>query len=388
MKNVNKKFDDFQALKNLSIHVNTGSIYGLVGTNGSGKTTIIKHLTGILKQDSGEILFDGEPVYENVKLKEKIGFVPDDLSYFSPYTLKDAARYYKSMYPQWDQQRYDEMIDAFDLHSKKKMNSFSKGMQKQAAFILTMSIHPKYLILDEPIDGLDPIIRKLVWKYIVEDVSDGMTVLVSSHNLREMEGICDSIGILDHGEMKIERDLDELKSDINKIQVAFAENLSDWRTEGIPGSDSGADISDTGEGEDTGRAGVMSGAGAEAGAKESGGKTKTEQSGAKTDADADRAGEAAGVKQGAKNSEKENGAAGSDCGTDAGAADTYAGLNVVHRESRGKVDLLIIRNDSETIRKALEPYHPILFDVLPLTLEEIFIYELGGENYAVKDIIL
>lgn len=296
VKNVNKHFDDFHALKDLSINVETGSIYGLVGTNGSGKTTIIKHLTGVLKQDSGEILYDGEPVYENAELKAKIGFVPDDLSYFAPYTLKEAARFYKSLYPVWDAERYDEMIRAFDLRSKKKMNSFSKGMQKQAAFILTMCTHPKYLILDEPIDGLDPIIRKLVWKYIIEDVSEGMTVLVSSHNLREMEGICDSIGILDRGEMKIERDLDELKSDINKIQVAFSDD------------------------------------------------TNTEK--------------------------------------------CYEGLNIVHRETRGKVELLIIRNDSEQIRKALAQYHPILFDVLPLTLEEIFIYELGGEHYEVKDILL
>ena len=296
VKNVNKHFDDFHALKDLSINVETGSIYGLVGTNGSGKTTIIKHLTGVLKQDSGEILYDGEPVYENAELKAKIGFVPDDLSYFAPYTLKEAARFYKSLYPVWDAERYDEMIRAFDLRSKKKMNSFSKGMQKQAAFILTMCTHPKYLILDEPIDGLDPIIRKLVWKYIIEDVSEGMTVLVSSHNLREMEGICDSIGILDRGEMKIERDLDELKSDINKIQVAFSDDTDPEKH--------------------------------------------------------------------------------------------YEGLNIVHRETRGKVELLIIRNDSEQIRKALAQYHPILFDVLPLTLEEIFIYELGGEQYEVKDILL
>ena len=296
VKNVNKHFDDFHALKDLSINVNTGSIYGLVGTNGSGKTTIIKHLTGILRQDSGEILFDGEPVYENPALKAQIGFVPDDLSYFAPYTMKDAVKYYQSLYPVWDQERYDEMRKAFDLGSGKKMNSFSKGMQKQAAFILTMCTRPKYLILDEPIDGLDPIIRKLVWKYIIDDVSEGMTVLISPHNLREMEGICDSIGILDKGRMHIERDLDELKSDINKIQVAFNDK-----------------------------------------------------------ADAEKG---------------------------------YAGLNIVHRESRGKVDLLIIRNDSEQIRRALEPYRPILFDVLPLTLEEIFIYELGGEHYEIKDIIL
>jgi ABC-2 type transport system ATP-binding protein len=169
-------------------------------------------------------------------------------------------------------------------------------MQKQAAFILTMCTHPSYLILDEPIDGLDPIIRRLVWKYIIEDVSEsGMTVLISSHNLREMEGICDCIGILDRGEMKIERDLDELKSDIHKVQVAYSE--------------------------------------------------------------------------------------------DGDHADKFEGLNILHREQRGSVDLLIVRNEKDFVRRTLDAGRPLIFDMLPLTLEEIFIYELGGENYEIKDII-
>ena len=202
-KNIVKEFDGQIVLKGVNLDIYENEFVTLLGPSGCGKTTIIKHLTGILRQDSGEILFDGEPVYENPALKAQIGFVPDDLSYFAPYTMKDAVKYYQSLYPVWDQERYDEMRKAFDLGSGKKMNSFSKGMQKQAAFILTMCTRPKYLILDEPIDGLDPIIRKLVWKYIIDDVSEGMTVLISSHNLREMEGICDSIGILDKGRMHI-----------------------------------------------------------------------------------------------------------------------------------------------------------------------------------------
>jgi ABC-2 type transport system ATP-binding protein len=294
--NLNKHFDDYHALNDLSINVKKGSIYGLVGTNGSGKTTLIKHLTGVLKQDSGEILFDGEPVYENAKLKARIGFIPDNLSFFSSYTMNDAVKLYKSIYPVWDEERYAEMIEKFQLKSKKKMHSFSKGMQKQAAFILTMCTHPDFLILDEPIDGLDPIVRKLVWKYVINDVSESeMTVLVSSHNLREMEGICDSIGILDKGVMRIERDLDELKSDIHKVQVAYVDNKS--------------------------------------------------------------------------------------------AEERYGKLNVLHRESRGSVELLIIKNDKETVRSVLEAGKPLIFDMLPLTLEEIFIYELGGDNYEIKDIV-
>lgn len=294
--NVNKYFDEYHALRDLSINIPKGSIYGLVGTNGSGKTTIIKHLTGVLKQNSGEIMFDGQPVYENTELKTKIGFIPDDLSFFASYTMKDAVKYYKSIYPIWDEERYTEMVSKFDLTSKKKMHSFSKGMQKQAAFILTMCTHPEYLILDEPIDGLDPIIRKLVWKYVIDDVSGSdMTVLVSSHNLREMEGICDCIGILDKGSMKIERDLDDLKSDIHKVQVAFSSEIPP--------------------------------------------ETR------------------------------------------------YKDLNVLHIESRGSVDLLIVRNEKVLVRKVIDAGKPLIFDMLPLTLEEIFIYELGGENYEIKDII-
>ncbi|MGI6731409.1 MAG: ABC transporter ATP-binding protein [Anaerovoracaceae bacterium] len=292
--NLDKKFDDFSALIDLDLHVKKGSIYGLVGTNGAGKTTVIKHVTGILKPDSGEVLIEGSSVYENISLKQRMGFIPDDLYFFASYNLKESAKFYKSIYPNWSDDRYNHMLKQFKLNEKSKLSRFSKGMQKQAAFILTMSSMPDYLILDEPIDGLDPIIRKLVWKYIVEDVAEReMTVLVSSHNLRELEGICDSIGILSKGKMMIERDLDELKSDIHKIQVAFKD----------------------------------------------------------------------------------------------GTENPYAGLNVLHKESRGTVDLLIIRNRKDVVESIIAEKHPILFDLLPLSLEEIFIYELGGENSEIESII-
>lgn len=204
--NLNKSFDGFKALTDLNLNVKKGSIYGLVGTNGAGKTTLIKHVTGVLKPDDGEILIDGKNVYENIAIKERMGYIPDDLYFFSTYNLKESAKFYRSIYPNWNQERYVHMVNQFSLSKKRKLSKFSKGMQKQAAFILTMSSMPDYLILDEPIDGLDPIIRKLVWKYIVEDVAEReMTVLVSSHNLRELEGICDSIGILSKGKMMIER---------------------------------------------------------------------------------------------------------------------------------------------------------------------------------------
>lgn len=292
--NLDKSFEGFPALTDLNLHVKKGSIYGLVGTNGAGKTTLIKHVTGVLKSDAGEVSIDGSNVYENITIKERMGFIPDDLFFFSSYNLKESARFYKSLYPNWSDTRYEHMVKQFNLSEKSKLSKFSKGMQKQAAFILTMSSMPDYLILDEPIDGLDPIIRKLVWKYIVEDVAEReMTVLVSSHNLRELEGICDSIGILSKGKMMIERDLDELKSDIHKIQVAFKE---------LP-------------------------------------------------------------------------------------ANPYAGLNVLHKESRGTVDLLIIRNRKDVVESIIGEQHPILFDMLPLSLEEIFIYELGGGDSEIESII-
>ncbi|MEG1620258.1 MAG: ABC transporter ATP-binding protein, partial [Eubacterium sp.] len=177
---INKHFDSFHALSDLSINIKKGSIYGLIGTNGAGKTTVIKHITGVLKPEDGFITIDDQSVYENIALKEKMGFIPDDLYFFATYSLKESAKFYKSIYPNWNQERYDHMVKQFELSDKNKLSKFSKGMQKQAAFILTMSAMPEYLILDEPIDGLDPIIRKLVWKYIVEDVAEReMTVLIS-----------------------------------------------------------------------------------------------------------------------------------------------------------------------------------------------------------------
>lgn len=292
--NLDKSFDGFKALSDLNLNVKKGSIYGLVGTNGAGKTTLIKHVTGILKPDNGEILIENTNVFENIMMKERMGFIPDDLYFFSSYNLKESAKFYQSIYPNWNRQRYEHMVKQFELSEKRRLSKFSKGMQKQAAFILTMSSMPDYLILDEPIDGLDPIIRKLVWKYIVEDVAEReMTVLVSSHNLRELEGICDSIGILTKGKMMIERDLDELKSDIHKIQVAFKDT----------------------------------------------------------------------------------------------AENPYAGLNVLHKESRGTVDLLIIRNRKDVVESIINEKQPIIFDLLPLSLEEIFIYELGGGNSEIEGII-
>ena len=335
VKGLTKSFDGKVALDELDMTVPTGSIYGLVGTNGAGKTTIIKHLAGVLRQNEGEIMFDDEYVWENEHLKQRIGVIPDELYFPASYNLKSMRALFRGIYDRWDDERFHEMTSLFGLDEKRRIKGFSKGMKKQVMFALVMSTQPDYLLLDEPIDGLDPIVRKLVWKYIVDDVaSREMTVLVSSHNLKDMEDICDHIGIIDDGHMVLERELDSLKSSLHKIQVSF----------GNVGA-IGASIKDTpahGIGSDTKVFDVMKD---------------------------DEAGE------------------GEDPDMGAAKFDPYKGLNILHRESRGTVDLMIIDNDIEEARKILNKSDPILLDILPLSLEELFIYELGGENDAIRKLV-
>ncbi|MCL2421588.1 MAG: ABC transporter ATP-binding protein [Defluviitaleaceae bacterium] len=282
-----KAFDGFTALRQLDLNIKKGSIYGLVGVNGAGKTTAIKHLAGIYRQDSGHVHINDIPVYDNAHIKAQVGYIPDDLYFFPNYSLKMLRKYYAAMYESWNDERYSRLLNLFQLDDKKKVGKFSKGMQKQAAFILTMSIMPQVMLLDEPIDGLDPIVRKQVFQEIIEDVADRqVTVLISSHNLKEMDGICDAIGIIKNGRMVIERDLDDLKSDVHKIQVAF-------------------------ESEDA-----------------------------------------------AKNLD----------------------LEILHEDNRGSISLLVIRGKEAEVSEKIKSLNPLVYDHLPLTLEEIFIYETEGAD--------
>ncbi|MBR3147585.1 MAG: ABC transporter ATP-binding protein [Eubacterium sp.] len=297
VKGLSKKFDGRLALDGLDMNVPDGSVYGLVGTNGAGKTTIIRHLAGVWRQDKGDIDFDGEEVWENEGLKSRIGVIHDDLYFPSGYTLRNMSSMYRSAYPRWNAERFHEMTRILKLDEKRRISTFSKGMKKQAMFTLVMSAMPDYLLLDEPLDGLDPIVRKLVWKFLIDDVADrGMTVLVSSHNLKDMEEICDHIGIISNGKMVLERDLDTIKTSLHKIQVSFGSSA-------------------------------------------------------------------------------------------ATGSDPYEGLNILHRESRGTVDLMIIDNDIEEARQIINRSEPVLFDILPLSLEEVFIYELGGENDEIRKLV-
>lgn len=294
VRNVIKEFDGFRALDDLSMTVQTGSVYGLVGPNGAGKSTIIRHLTGIYRQDAGEIMIDGAPVFENPEVKSRIAYIPDDIFYYANASIREMMDFYRSIYPHFDAERFKKLSDVFGLDPKRQMRRLSKGMQKQAAFWIAMSLRPEILILDEPVDGLDPVMRRQIWSIIMADVAEnGTTVLVSSHNLRELEDVCDSVGIMNKGKIMIERSLNELQENIVKIQLALPDG------EVLP-----------------------------------------------------------------------------------------EGLDILHKSNTGRLQSLIMHGTQEDLTEKLQSAHPLFIDAVPLTLEEIFIYELGGADYEVKDIVL
>ena len=290
MNSVTKTFGTFKALDNLTLTVPQGAVYGLVGPNGAGKSTAIRHLTGVYRPDSGTVQVDGQPVYENPAVKSDIGYIPDEIFFFPSATMEDMRRFYKGLYPRFDEDLYRRLYDIFRLPKNGQIRRFSKGMQKQAAFHLALAMRPKVLILDEPVDGLDPVMRRQVMSLILSDVAEyGTTVLISSHNLRELEDVCDHVGIMDHGKMLLEKSLADMQGTTHKLQIVG----------GVP-----------------------------------------------------------------------------------------EGLEVLHESSSGRLKTLICRGQVWEISTKAAAAKPAYFDVLPLSLEEIFIYELGGADYAVKDILL
>lgn len=295
--NLEKSFEGFQALNGVNMHVKKGAIYGLVGPNGAGKSTLIRHLTGVYKQDAGEILIDGQNVYENREIKKRIGFIPDDLFYFLQADTMEMMRYYKGLYPCFDEKTFFRLQEFFPgIDVKRNIRRLSKGMQKQVAFWLTISCMPDIMILDEPVDGLDPVMRRQIWSLLIAAVEErDMTVLVSSHNLRELEDVCDHVGIMNKGKIMVERSLSELQGNISKIQVACQNGMPK-----LP-----------------------------------------EQ------------------------------------------------FEVLHMANTGRVYTLIVKGDPKAAAHALteDRDHLNIVDILPLTLEEIFIYEMGGADYEVKDIL-
>ena len=295
VRDIIKKFDGFAALDTATLTVPKGSVYGLVGPNGAGKSTLIRHLTGIYRQDAGSLEIDGQSVWENAALKARIAAIPDDWYFFLQATIRDMMRFYKGFYPNFSTERYEKLKEVFAIDEKRQIRRLSKGMQKQVAFWLALSAMPDYLILDEPVDGLDPVMRRQVWSLMMGDVSErGTTVLVSSHNLRELEDVCDHVGIMDHGKVLLERSLVQLQDNMVKLQVVFKDGMNE-----VP-----------------------------------------------------------------------------------------ADLPVLHASKLGRIHTLIMRMSAEEATARVAAYDPMLIDAIPLTLEEIFIYELGGADYAVKDIVL
>ena len=295
VKNVVKTFDGFRALDDLTMTVPHGAVYGLVGPNGAGKSTIIRHLAGIYRQDSGDVLVDGQPVYENTAVKSRMAVIGDDWYYFPQSGIREMAKFLAGIYPDFSWERYEKLKQVFPLDEKMMLRRMSKGMQKQAAFWLMVCCMPEYLILDEPVDGLDPVMRRQVWSLLLGDVADrGTTVLVSSHNLRELEDVCDHVGIMNKGQVLLERSLSELQDTTVKLQVVY------------PGEE----------------------------------------------------------------------------------PRLPAELHILHHSAVGRVHTYILRGDRESILNRMQITAPLLLEAIPLTLEEIFIYELGGADYAVRDIVL
>ena len=296
-KAVSKSFDGFLALNHLDMTVPKGSIYGLVGPNGAGKSTILRHLCGVYRPDSGVITIEDQPVYENPAIKERMVVIPDDVYYYGSASVREMMKFYRGMYPTFSMERFEQLTEAFpEVDPKRPIRRMSKGMQKQAAFWLAMSCCPDYLLLDEPVDGLDPVMRRQVWSLLMGDVAErGTTVLVSSHNLRELEDVCDHVGILSHGQVVIERSLSQLQGTTVKLQVAFPDGVQP----GLP-----------------------------------------------------------------------------------------QGMEVLHQSQLGRVYTYIVRGSADEVQQQVEAIHPLFVEALPLSLEEIFIYEMGGNDYAVRDIVL
>lgn len=283
-----KAFGEVQALDGLDMHVEQGSIYGLVGPNGAGKTTLLQHVAGVMRPDAGEVLVGGVPVWEAPEVKSRIAYVPSDFYFFRQARVDELAQLHASLFPRFDRVRFEQLRSGFELDGARAVRSLSKGMQKQLAFCLALAAMPDLLLLDEPLDGLDPVARRAVLAHTMAEVADRqMSVLVSSHNLRELADVCDHVGIMDSGHMRLERSLENLQGGVVKAQVAFA--------------------------------------------------------------DPDRA--------------------------------LPEGIPVIHEEVQGKLRTLVVRASADEAEHMLEAAGAVFVNVLPLSLEEIFIYEIGGVRH-------
>lgn len=227
IKGVTKYYDTFKSLDNVTAWISDGSIFGIVGSNGSGKSTLLRVMCGIFRADGGEVLYDDENVYENVKVKDKIVYLSDDQFFLPGSTLRDMAKLYSAVYSSFSWDTYNKLVDLFGLPKNRKISTFSKGMQKQSAILLGLSAKPKYLLCDETFDGLDPVMRQLVKRILADEVAEsGLTPIIASHNLRELEDICDHIGLLHKGGILFESEIDALKENIHTVQAVFSHDIT------------------------------------------------------------------------------------------------------------------------------------------------------------------
>lgn len=295
IENLSKKYDKENILENLNCTIKDGCIYGLVGANGSGKSTLLRLINGIFTPDKGIICVDGEDVIDNAEIKQDMVFVPDDLFFYPSYTLLDMAKFYQAMYKKFDMEYLKELANILKLDMHAKINTFSKGMKRQCALICAISTNAKYMFFDETFDGLDPIIRSLVKKILAKKMEENNTTIVmTSHNLRELEDICDNLGLLYKGGILFESDTDKLKTTMFKVQISFKEDFS---------------------------------------------------------------------------------------------KDKFKSLDILNFKKSGSVATLIINDKKGNSKKILEKMNPLILDYLPLTLEEIFIYEMEALGYEFKEII-
>ncbi|MBD8134281.1 ABC transporter ATP-binding protein [Bacillus sp. CFBP 13597] len=293
IKQVSKLYEGKEAIKNVTLVIPKGSIFGLLGSNGAGKTTLLKMLSGNLIQDAGEVLIDGSYVFENREVKNRCFFLPDTPYFLANYTITQMAGFYSHIYSEWNHERFYQLQEVFPIPFQNKIHKLSKGMQRQVAFWLALSTMPEVLILDEPFDGLDPVMRKNVRQLLIQDVLErDMTILLSSHNLREIEDLADHVGILHKGELVIQKVLNDLKADVHKVQIAFKYKVP----HGL-----------------------------------------------------------------------------------------YRGIQILNKERRGSVIVCIVKGSEAMIKSHFNQFQPEILDILPLTLEEIFIYEMGDIGYVIQN---
>lgn len=293
--NLSKQFGDFTALHDITCSIPKGCIYGMVGSNGAGKSTFLRLITGVYKADQGSVLVDGDSVYENPLTKERMAYVPDELYFLQGASMNRMAELYKSIYDNFDSERFDYLTNAFQLNPKVSLGTFSKGMKRQAAIILALSCRPEYMFFDETFDGLDPVMRNLVKSLICQDVLDRKaTAIITSHSLRELEDLCDQLALLHKGGLVLESDISNLKTSQFKIQIAFEQDY-----------------------------------------------TKT----------------------------------------------IFGNLDIRYYKKSGSVTNMIIKGDHEATMEKLQSLNPLLLESLPLTLEEVFTYEMEALGYKFDDIL-